>query len=164
MALLPPSRVLDRATAVLEELRAYPAWTASLERAMPRTTPLFVKSIAPPPRKGPRLPDYFIISIQRGNGISARFAHHAETGDFLEAEAVQKADAVLPEYVDPREPLPLDPPATSPITSAPELVWRPCIESTTRFLPFWRFQTGGQPVYVRADGVRFENLTVNNRG
>jgi hypothetical protein len=122
---------------------------------MPRTTPLFVTSIAPPARKGPALPDYFIISIQRGNGISARFAHHAETGEFLEAEAVQKGDAVLPEYVNPPAPLP---------GSTPELVWRPCTQSTTRFLPFWRLQAGGKPVYLRADGVRFEDLTVNNRG
>jgi hypothetical protein len=165
MAPLPPSRILDRTTAVLNELRVYPAWTASLEQATARTTPLFVASIAPPPYgKGQRLPDYFIVEIQRGHGVSARFAHHAETGAFLEAEAVQTPGAVLREYVDPKEPLPSKIPATSQITPAPEMVWQPCIESTTRFLPFWRFRVGGQLLYLRADGVLFENLTVNHRG
>jgi len=159
---LPPSRILDRTNAVLNELRVYPTWTASLENATARTTPLLVTSIAPPPRNGAKLPDYFIVEILRGPGVSARFAHNAETGDFLEAEAVQRADAVLREYVDPLKHFPPQIPDPSKIT--PTLVWRPCIQSVTRFLPFWRLQAGGRSWYLRVDGVLFEELTVNHRG
>ena len=162
MALLPSSRILDRTTAVLNELRTYPAWTASLDQATARTTPRLVTSVAPPSRKSARLPDYFIVEIQRGTGISARFAHHAETGEFLEAEAVQKPDAVLPEYVDPKKELPAQIPATA--TIAPAMIWQPCIQSATRFLPFWRVHVDQQVLYLRADGVLFETLTVNHRG
>ena len=162
MEQLPPSRILDRTNAVLNELRIYPAWTASLDRATARMTPRLVTSIAPASRKGGKLPDYFIVEIQRGNGVSARFAHHAETGEFLEAESVGTREGVLPEYVDPMTALASEMPAASNV--APQLVWRPCLQSATRFLPFWRLQIGERPLYLRADGVRFDDLTVNQRG
>ena len=147
----------------MKELLAHPVWRPSLEQATARPRPLFVSSIAPTLRKGRRLPDYFIVSVQRGKGLSARFAHDAETGAFLEAEAVRTADGVLPEYVDPTQPLPLEG-ATSATIATHETVWQPCAESASRFLPFFRFLVQGQPVYLRADGVLFETLTVNLRG
>ena len=163
MAPLSDSRILDRSGAVMRELLVHPAWRASLEQATARPRPLLVTSIAPTPRSGRRLPDYFIVSVQRGKGVSARFAHDAETGAFLEAEAVRTADGVLPEYVDPTQPLPIKG-ATTPAIATHETVWQPCAESASRFLPFFRFLVQGQPVYLRADGVLFETLTVNLRG
>ena len=163
MAPLPDSRILDRANAVLKELLAYDVWRPSLEQATPRLSPLLVTSIAPTPRIGRRLQDYFIVSVERGKGLSARFAHDAETGAFLEAEAARTADGVLPEYVDPAQSLPIEG-ATPSAIGTYEAVWQPCLQSTSRFLPFFRFHVNGQPVYLRADGVLFETLTVNHRG
>jgi hypothetical protein len=48
--------------------------------------------------------------------------------------------------------------------ASPVVVWRPCRESTSRFLPFWRYQIDGRPVYVRADGIAFDELTTTGRG
>ena len=44
------------------------------------------------------------------------------------------------------------------------LVWRPCVESLSPFLPFYRFDIQGQdgetPLYVRIDGEPFTELHV----
>ena len=124
-------------------------------------------SIAPAQatRRGslPRPSDFFIVTIHRDRGgISARLAQDAETGALLEAEGVRKAGAVLPPYVDPQQVVHSRLDAT--VTVKPDAVWRPCRQSTSRFLPFWRFVIDGRPVYVRTDGVVFEELTTTGRG
>jgi hypothetical protein len=160
-----PSEIVARAVAVLNALRASPTWHASLNNAVVASPPLLVTSIAPAfTAEGVerRLPDYFIVTIRKEAGISSRFAHDADSGDLLEAEGVRKAGAVLPPYVDPDEVLrPEMPEATLP---SPVVVWRPCRESTSRFLPFWRYQIDGQSLYVRADGMTFAELTTTGRG
>ena len=173
MALLDPARILTRANLVLKELQPSALWNAALETSGVGSTPLLVTNIAPPIvqpgiDKPLRMPDYYVVSILRGGAISARFAHHAETGNLLEAEGVKKAGTELRPYVDP---VPIvqsqmakwstDAGATAP---KPVAVWKPCRESTSRFAPFWRFQFDNQTLYVRADGKVFSELTVTGRG
>jgi hypothetical protein len=161
MAILDPPRIIARASLVFDELLKSEVWRAALDKAKVAAAPLYVTSIDPhaPPLTAarPKLPNYYIVSVEREGGISARFAHHAETGDLLEAEGVRRAGARLPPYIDPPRM------AESP-TGSPEAVWMPCRESTTRFLPFWRLQIEGRTIYVRADGVTFDELTTTGRG
>jgi hypothetical protein len=174
MALLDPARVLSRANLVLKELQASALWKAALETSAVGSTPLLVTSIAPPVvqhrnDKPLRMPDYYVVSLLRGSAISARFAHHAETGNLLEAEGVKKAGTELRPYVDPlaivqSEIAKWSKDAGGGAAPKPVAVWRPCRESTSRFVPFWRFQFENQTLYVRADGKVFGELTVTGRG
>jgi hypothetical protein len=156
MAILEPTLILVRANAVLKELLTSPNWAASLDKGVVHRTPLLVISISPedPVRNEtrPRFRDYFIVTVQQENRISARFVHDAETGDCLEAEGVRKPGSFLRPYVEP------------PDASKPDAVWRPCRESTTRFLPFWRFPQDSRTMYLRADGILYSGLTTTGRG
>ena len=171
MTLVDPTRIMARAAVVLNELQRSETWRAALDKASVASSPLLVRSLAPEvearPGMPPRLRDYYIVSILRGNGLSARFAQEADTADLLEAEGVSKAGAVLKPYVDAlpvvRSRWPLPPGVPDPLTAA-DVVWKPCRQSTSRFLPFWRFQIEGQAVYVRADGVLYTELTTTGRG
>ncbi len=46
----------------------------------------------------------------------------------------------------------------------PELVWKPCQQSSTPTLPFWRLVTAQGPIYVRVDGPIFTELTTGLHG
>lgn len=170
MSILEPSQIMVRAAAVLQALRQSDVWKASLESGTLTSVPLLVTSIAPEERSRPRMGDYFIVSIRRPGGTSARFAHDAETGAFLEAEGVRVAGVHLSDYVDPEEALLQrirsdgSPGLAGERLPSPEVVWRPCRESTSRFLPFWRFHIQGRTTYVRADGAIFEALSTTGRG
>ena len=167
-----PARILERAAVALKELQAYPAWKAALDKASVAGAPLFVRSISPvveTTAAGPaRLPDYYIVSVTRENGVSARFAYDAETSDLLEAEGVKLPGRLLKPYVDPwpiiRSRFP--PPATDGPDVAPAIdpVWTPCQQSTSRFTPFYRYYVHGKPLYVRIDGAIYETLTISGRG
>lgn len=167
MATLEPAQIVDRATRLLQERLRSPIWTASLGDAIISPTPLLVTSIAPRAgtegHKRPNLRDYYIVSITRPNGISARFALDAETGNFLEAQGVRRPGAFLRTFVDAEEVVRSRMPVPPGLPKA-ELVWQPCRESTSRFLPFWRFRIEGRILYVRADGLVFEELTTTGRG
>jgi hypothetical protein len=45
-----------------------------------------------------------------------------------------------------------------------EIVWQPCQESASPFLPFYRFESAAGAVYVRADGTVFYALTPFGKG
>ncbi len=159
---LPPERILSRAATAMKELRVYPTWQVSLEAAEPDRAPLFVRILTVGVSPAPQLSDYYIVTIRRRGGVTARFAHIANTGEFLEAEAVRTPAALLPAYADHIEGLgsrlaDRDRPTV-------EVVWYPCVQSTSRFLPFWTFSVNGRPVYVRADGVIFDQLTFTIKG
>jgi hypothetical protein len=161
---MPPldtARIRLRAQSVFDTLRLSAPWTPSLHDATLDDPVIFVTFLydsATMP--GPALPDYAIAAIRRPAGISARLAFNSETGDFLEAEGVHKAGTHLPPYVAPERaraafPQPL---------AAPEIVWRPCRESSSRFAPFWRYTVDGTYRYVRSDGQIYNNLTTHTRG
>jgi hypothetical protein len=43
------------------------------------------------------------------------------------------------------------------------LVWKPCVQSYSRFLPFYRVKWGTRTSYVRIDGEPFSSLTQRRR-
>ena len=46
----------------------------------------------------------------------------------------------------------------------PHLVWRPCRESLSPYLPFYMFTAGSHQLYVRVDGAIFSSLTLGEMG
>ena len=159
---LPPERIFSRAVTTMHELRAYPTWQASLEDADVDPAPLSVRILTIQGRTAPQLYDYYIVTVRRRGGVTARFAHRADTGDFLEAEAARSAAVLLPAYADHIDGLVSRLADGNPPTA--DVVWYPCVQSNSRFLPFWMFPIKGRPVYVRADGVIFDQLTFTMKG
>ena len=51
------------------------------------------------------------------------------------------------------------PPREGAIGEHPVLVWKPCVQSRSPFLPFYQFTVGDSFVYYRVDGERFDALT-----
>jgi hypothetical protein len=162
MALLDPPAILRRADGVIKELRAYSSWRSSLDGGTLEPDTLFVSTLTGPWPSSRELFDYFIVSVRRGGGISARLVHHAETGEFLEAEAVRTVEGFLPSFANPITALGTRLTHSDHATHA--VMWRPCDQSSSRFLPFWIFEIERKPVYVRADGVLFDQLTFSFRG
>lgn len=158
MAAPDASLILASASAIFNELSPSTYWRASLDQAAIRPKPLFVKTLRPehPAARSLVLPDFAIVTVARAAGVTARFALHADNGQFLEAEGVTKAGALLPDYADVAAIAAAHSPGAS---GNGEWVWQPCQESTSRFLPFWRFPVGSHFVHVRADGKIFDSLT-----
>jgi hypothetical protein len=168
MTLVEPARIISRAAVAVKELHDTETWRAALDKATVAPSPLLVRSIAPAveARAGvpARLPDYYIVFVVRGSGTSARFAYDAESADLLEAEGVRKAGDVFKPYVDTWPIVRERVAVTDGAALSAEVVWMPCRESTSRFAPFWRYYIQDQPVYVRADGVLYSQLTTAGRG
>ena len=159
MPSLDAAEILVRAKSVLDSLRLSAPWTASLRDGTLDTSVTFVTFLYDT-SGAPTLPNYAIATIRRPDGISARFAFNSENGQFLEAEGIQKQGTPLPGYVatDAAQA------AFSAPLPTPEIVWRPCRESSTRFAPFWRYMIGGAYRYVRADGRIYDYLNTKTRG
>lgn len=110
---------------------------------------------------------YYVFEAVHGAAITGRLAIEAASGRLLGAEAVSTADHPMPPYVDPIAALKAAdigaPPPSGPVGRQTwTWGWRPCRESTSRFLPFAVFTT---PVrFVRADGRVFTRLTTAGHG
>lgn len=115
---------------------------------------------------------YYIVSFVAESGESARVIIDAFDGEFEEAIGVLEKGQTLPQYLPPGaalDRLHADPvrdedarrpqPRTGTVGQHPVLVWKPCKESTSPFLPFYQFSVGDRFVYYRVDGPRFEELT-----
>ncbi len=115
---------------------------------------------------------YYIVPFGRGSRDTARLIIDAHSNMFTEATGVETADESLPAFVHPGGFLErmsgraLDLPGVRPrvvrlgtVGIHPVLVWKPCYQSTTPFLPFYQYSVGDQLVYLRVDGERFDRLT-----
>jgi hypothetical protein len=117
---------------------------------------------------------YYIVSVGgTGSADTARFALSGDTGHLLEAEAIDGETTALPRYCDPMKVVaryfegagaPVRPYPLDLVGRHPVLVWKPCLESTSRLLPFWLLTIRDTFLYVRVDGQIFRRLTTTGRG
>lgn len=114
---------------------------------------------------------YFIVPFNIASRETARFIIDGFTGKLTEASGVTESDKSLSRYVSSREAL--DRMATVRAASKmkwqfefrrelvglhPVLVWKPCRQSASPFLPFHQFSVGSSLVYLRVDGQLFSEL------
>ena len=114
---------------------------------------------------------YFIVTFNIGSRETARFIIDGFDGKLTEASGITESDKSLPRYVSSQEALDrmLTVRAASKMKWAfefrkehvglhPVLVWKPCRQSASPFLPFYQFSVGNSLVYLRADGHLFSEL------
>lgn len=114
---------------------------------------------------------YFIVTFNIGERETARFIIDAYSGKLTEASGVTESTKSLQRYVSSQEAL--DRLFTARAASKmkwefefrrelvglhPVLVWKPCRQSPSPFLPFYQFSVGGSLVYLRVDGELFSAL------
>ena len=141
-----PLDLVARAHAVVQHLGQFEVWRPGYSAATVDPLPALV-SMLQPPAGGPTT--YAVLTIRRGGGITGRLLLDPTTADLLEATAVQRPGATLAPYVDPGHVL-RDHPASAAYAHALtsghyRLVWQYCLESASRFRPFWHVVVAGHP-------------------
>lgn len=114
---------------------------------------------------------YFIVTFNIASRETARFILDGFGGKLTEASGVTESDKALTRYVSSQEAL--DRMFTARAASKrkwefefrrehvgmhPVLVWKPCRQSPSPFLPFYQFSVGGSFEYLRVDGEVFSEL------
>ena len=114
---------------------------------------------------------YFIVSFNIGSRETARFIIDGFGGKLTEASGVTESEQALPRYVTSDEALdrmlrvrtaskmkwPFEF-RREHVGVHPVLVWKPCRQSASPFLPFYQFSVGDSLVYLRVDGQLFSAL------
>lgn len=122
---------------------------------------------------------YFIVPLVRPRlGVTAAVAVDARFGDYRQAIALPRGGASILTALDRKtvlretleRPIELGDRAGR-LTVRPEsyclyptLVWRPCLESLSPFVPFHMVTAGDYRIYVRLDGRIFATLHINIPG
>ena len=115
---------------------------------------------------------YFIVPFTIGSRETARFIIDGFGGKLTEISGVTESSKSLPRYVSPQEAL--DRMFTARAAAKkmkwefefrrehvglhPVLVWKPCRQSASPFLPLHQFSVGSSLVYLRVDGQLFSEL------
>ena len=114
---------------------------------------------------------YFIVSFTIGDRETSRVILDAFDGTLEEAAGIEKEGESLTPYLTEREAM-----STLFVESSakkkwettlrqgtiglhPVLVWKPCRQSSSPFMPFYQFSTGRSFVYLRVDRQLSEALT-----
>jgi len=115
---------------------------------------------------------YYIVSFQNKDADTARVIVDAFDGSLGHVSSISHEAAELPRYLSPmvasqqlRSDADRGPEALrfrvrpGTVGEHPVLVWKPCRESSSPFLPFYQLTLGDSFVYYRVDGLRFDALT-----
>ena len=166
-ALIPAEKAVGIANEAVKRLRERPKrWGLALSDAVAERSALLLERLD-------RHDDYdYIVTYHTGERVTARIRIDARTGRFAHAAGIDRVGASLTPYVDPAGALErffgrsLDPQGVGArvvrretVGRHPTLVWKPCRQSTSPFLPFYQFSLGDRLVYLRVDGVWFDRLT-----
>jgi hypothetical protein len=165
MSMGPEASIEVALRAAYELLRRSSRWNPGLESAEPQQ-PLVVQRLD-------RNDDYYhIVPFTRRGRVTARMIIDSRESRFSEIAAIESPDQSLPIYVGPGQFIEasydrvIDLPHVytrvirrGTVGVHPVLVWKPCYESSTPWLPFYQYSVGDQFVYVRIDGHPFERLT-----
>jgi hypothetical protein len=160
-----PPEILERARAEAKRLGEATNWRPAFVESVPET-PLLVL------RRDKTDADYYIVSFRAGTGVTARLRMNAHTGRYAEGIGIDKMGDVLNAYTMPddarrkvtgelatarkrkkkKSPKRRQPSDQLLIALDPFLLWQPCAQSLSPFLPFYRFSVPGEEIYVRVDG------------
>lgn len=116
---------------------------------------------------------YAIVPFEKGGRVQAQAMMDPYSGELLGAGASEElgkslsmssaADDAIARVADKFFDLPGERPRMrlrrEGLSASPTLVWKPCRESLTPYLPFTRVTYGDHSIYVRADGEVFTALT-----
>jgi hypothetical protein len=145
--MVPTPEVLAAAAHVYASYRESALWAPALTDAQLLTPDLSVEPLLDGGT------EYFLFEMRRGAATTARMAIDI-SGKLLEAEGVKTTTGSLLPFVD----------AASArwwaLGRTLRVVWRPCIQSTTRLRPFWEVSGPQGTRYLRVDGVVFDKLTI----
>ena len=121
---------------------------------------------------------YMLVPFEKGTRVQAQAMVDPYSGGLLGAGASEELgrslsmpgstdaaiDLVAGKYFD----LPGERPhmrlRREGLTAAPTLVWKPCAESLSPYMPFTRLTYGDTAIYVRSDGEVFTRLTEPRAG
>jgi hypothetical protein len=172
--LLRPDAAVRSALAGLQRhgLPERKSWKAALDRAEPGT-PVLVQ----------RLDEidsyYFIVPFERPRkGVTAAVAVDARFGNYRQAIALPPGGSSILSALDPKTVLNETVGKTFDLGGRsgrltvrkeafclyPALVWRPCLESLSPFVPFHLLTVGAHRIYVRVDGRIFTTLHLDTPG
>jgi hypothetical protein len=109
---------------------------------------------------------YYLVSFERDGRHVMQAMIDGFDGTLLETVGIEKESEALPRILDAieaerrlkdgagwfihREGV---------VGQHPVLVWKPCRQSKSPFLPFYQFSVGNRFVYLRVDGTLFDALT-----
>lgn len=111
---------------------------------------------------------YIVPFIESDNQIGGLMRVNAKNARFQEAKIAIYADQpfsltrftdkqIMKRLIDKYGSL------KGKIVIDPILVWKPCVQSYSRFLPFYKVKMGSRTVYVRIDGEVYARLTQRKR-
>jgi hypothetical protein len=171
--LITPTAAVKHAARIVGELRKNPLWQPALMGTQPQLPVMLVHQL--------HLPDsyYYVVPSIGGSRLGARVLIDGLSGALVEIGAVDNDTRTLKRWVtsdqaarvvltNARLMYPASPaPAwlrREAITVRPMLAWKPCEQSTSRFLPFYATIAGDRLVYVRVDGMFAPELTPGLKG
>ena len=115
---------------------------------------------------------YYIVTFQASAKETARVVVDAFNGTLRQASGIEREGDSLKPYIPAPAALArlhsyaeVAPDAlrfrvrTGTVGQHPVLVWKPCKQSTSPFLPFYQLSIGDSFVYYRVDGEEFDALT-----
>lgn len=165
-SVLGPPEILRHARREASRLAMVESWTPAFAGSSPGL-PLLVKRLDQTGRY------YYLVPFGVGEHVTVRLRMDAHTGNYAEGISVgRRGDALqpfrTPEQAHRRVALKLEARAKHKkkiaqalpvITIEPFLVWKPCAQSFSAFLPFYLITVSGSEFYVRVDGRVFDTLT-----
>lgn len=172
--LITPGMAVKHATRIVDELRKNPMWEVALKGTKPALPVTLVHQL--------HLPDsyYYVVPSVSGARLGARVLVDGFSGSLVEIGAVNSDTRSLKRWITPEQVVgvvqanargiyPESPAAPGwlrreAITIRPVLAWKPCQQSTSRFLPFHVVVAGDRLVYVRCDGTFAAALTRGLKG
>jgi hypothetical protein len=111
--------------------------------------------------------DYYIVDFEQSGRSTGRMILNAQDGSIGELTGTDPSAESIPVLLPPGEVLRLVSGKNVKADNAtvePDLVWKPCDQSKSRFLAFYVVRQGADVVYVRTDGATFAELTERGAG
>ena len=162
--LLTPEAALSKAAGQIDEVIS-PRFARAMTSARPQSAQL-VQRLDHPDRY------YYIVTFAVGSRETARAIVDGFDGTMEEVDGIENEDDSLPRYLAAPVAVERLLAETTQLPDVlryrvrqgtvgehPVLVWKPCFESRSPFLPFYQLSVGDSFVYYRVDGEQFDALT-----